>query len=194
MKKTFFIGFAIIAIILFCNLSATSDKGLAVLSKDIKMTDWQWESGNLNFKKTQAKPCFSIVFSSSVYKPGDSIEIIFNSYKVTLTNLTNGATFDKWKGKVILVCYQNKKWLSLVCDTISHMEFPFSGKKNHTSDSLTNYTLKLAVPANRAFTIAGDLRGLAMENADGHNHPAFRDGGQMLSLSIKGIEIKKLEK
>jgi len=192
MKRIFFTSFALIGILLFCNLYTPNDNGVAVLSKDTKIPDWQWTSGNLNFKNTQVKPCFSIVFIPSIYQPGDSVEIIFKSYKVTLTNLTKGTTFDGWKGKVILVHYLDKKWPSLVNDTIRRMEFPFSGKKNHTSDSLTNYTLKLAVPASRAFTIAGSLRGIAMNNADGDDQPAFAEGGQMLSLSIKGIEIKKI--
>lgn len=105
MKRVFFIGFAIVMASLFCNLSINNDKGVVVQSKDVILPNWQWTSGNLNFKNTQVKPCFSIVFSPSIYQPGDSVEIIFKSYKVTLTNLTKGATFDKWKGKVLLVHY-----------------------------------------------------------------------------------------
>jgi hypothetical protein len=191
MKKTLF---ALSSILLFGSLTPPNDKGVSVNSKDVKLPGWQWSSGNLSFASTAVKPCFAIVFSPSVYHPGDSVKITFASFKVMLSNLNKGTTFEKWTGKIRLVYYKDKKWVSLVKDTSRLINHPFSGKKNNAIDSLTTCSVMLVVPSNMSYTIAADMRGIEMNGADGHGQPINATGGQMLAVSIKGIEVEKVGK
>ena len=192
MREFFFAGFAIVAILLFCNLSAPSDKGVWANNKDVKLPDWRWTSGNVAFAKTMVKPCFAIVFSPSIYHPGDSVKITFASFKVALTNLNKGTTVDKWTGKIRLVYYKDKNWVTLVKDTNSCVNHSFTGKKNSMIDSLANCSITLVVPLDMSYTIGAALKGIGLEGANGHNHPIEAAGGRMLAVSINGIEVEKI--
>ncbi len=188
MKK---ILFALSAILLCSSLASPDDKGVWANDKDVKLPGWQWNSGNLSFAKTIAKPCFAIAFSPSVYHPGDSVKITFNSFKVMIANLNKSTTFGKWIGTIRLVYYKDKKWVSLVKDTSRLINHPFYGKNNNKIDSLANCSIVVAVPANMSYTIAAAVRGIEMDEANGNGQPIEAAGGRMLAVSIKGIEVEK---
>ena len=122
-------------------------------SADTQLPNWQWTSGEVKRGDYAAKECITIVFDNAIYKPNETVKITFNSFKVTLTNLTKGTTFEKWTDKISLVYHTDKSWLPLVKDTGDRMNKPFLGVNNNPVDSLTDYTFKTTVPLSRELVI-----------------------------------------
>jgi hypothetical protein len=193
MKKVSFIGFALFTFLVFGNMTSPNDNGVIVDSKDTKLPDWQWTSGQVEMKTTAAKQCFTITFSPKIYRPRDSVRIIFNCYKVTLTNLDKGKTFRQWQAKVGLVRFINNNWIPFVDDTLDRINLPFSGKNNVIADSLKNYTIYATVPLSRVLTLTTSALSFEMDNASGS--PILSNGkmGVTLTTTIRGIEVKKPE-
>ena len=193
MRKVFFISFAVSSFLIFANLYSPNENGVAVESKDTKLPNWQWTSGQVEMKKNAAKQCFTIAFSSKIYHPRDSVKITFTSYKVSITGLNKETTFGRWVGRAKLVYYLNINWLPLVADTNDRINQPFSGKNNVASDSLINYSILTTVPLSRNLTLTSAAITFEMDMADGHGHPISANGAPTFTTSIRGIEIKKIE-
>ena len=193
MKKILWFGFAFCTILVFGELSTSKDSNVAVENKDTKLPDWQWNSGQVEIQTTAAKQSFTITFNPKIYRPRDSVRILLNSYKVTLTNIDKGKTFGQWRAKVSLVRFINNNWIPLVSDTNERINTAFSGKKNSIADSLHNYTIYTTVPLSRTLTLTTSALSLEMDNAS--NSPLLGNGkaGITLTTSIKGIEVKKPE-
>ncbi|HTB31942.1 MAG TPA: hypothetical protein VK808_07945 [Bacteroidia bacterium] len=192
MKKLIFTCAALFAILLFGSLSKPDNNVVQVDTKDTKLSDWQWTSGEVEMKTTAAKQCFTILFNPAVYRPRDSVKIIFTSYKVALTNLDKGTTFGQWKGVVSLVYFINNNWIPIVTDTNDRINQPFSNRNNITTDSLKKYTLLLTVPLSRKYTITTSAISFEMDNKLGS--PILSGGklGVTLTTSIHGIEVEKI--
>jgi hypothetical protein len=193
MKRILFSSFILGTVLVFGSLSPKNDDGVAVESKDTKLPDWQWTSGEVPIKKTAAKQCFTIAFSPKIYHPRDSVKITFTSYKVSITGLNKGTTFKRWTGNVSLVYYININWIPLVVDTNDRINQLFTGKNNNPADSLINYSVWTRVPLSRTLTITTSALSFEMDEADGHGHPISTNGAPTFTTSIKGIEVKKLE-
>jgi hypothetical protein len=191
MKKILFTGFALFIVLFFGDLSLPNDNGVIAENKDTKLPDWQWTSGQVEIETTAAKQSFTITFSPKIYRPRDSVYIIFNSYKVVISNLNKGTTFGQWQGKVRLVRFINNNWIPLVADTSERINMPFSGKNNVTVDSLHNYIIGTTVPLSRTLTLTTSAISFEMDNASGSPILANGKMGVTLTTTISGIEVRE---
>lgn len=191
MKKIGLACFALLALLVFGDLALPNDNGITIETKDTKLPGWQWTSGQVEVETTAAKQCFTITFSPKIYRPRDSVYIIFNSYKVSLTNIDKGTTFGQWRAKVNLVRFINNNWVPLVADTNERINLAFSGKINSRVDSLHNYVLGTTVPLSRTLTITTSAVSFEMDNTFGS--PILGNGktGVTLTTSISGIEVRE---
>jgi hypothetical protein len=193
MNKILFTALLLFTVLLFGAMPKPEDDNIVqVQTKDTKLPDWQWTSGEVEMKTTAAKQCFTILFNPTIYRPRDSIRVTFTSYKVALTNLNKGTNFGQWMGKVSLVYFINNNWIPLVSDTNDRINQPFSNKNNVAVDSLKKYTLLLTVPLSRKYTITTSALSLEMDNKVGS--PILSGGklGVTLTTSIRGIEVEKI--
>jgi hypothetical protein len=191
MKKYFLVCLAIVTILILASLAPQSENTVQVISKDTKLPDWQWTSGEVEMEKTAAKQCFAISFTPQIYHPRDSVRIIFTSYKVALTNV-NGASFKTWTGRVNFDYFINTNWIPIVADTNDLINRPFSGKNNVTEDSLVKYTILTTVPISRTLTFTTSVISISMDNKLAS--PILSSGklGVTLTTSIRGIEVQKI--
>jgi hypothetical protein len=191
MKNIFLICCLLFTFLVFSNLTLPNENGVVAENKDTQLPNWQWTSGQVEIETTAAKQSFTITFSPKIYRPRDSVYIIFNSYKVAITNLNKGTTFEQWQGKVSLVRFINNNWVPLVSDTSDRINRPFSGRNNVSTDSLHNYMIGTTVPLSRTLTLTTSAISFEMDNASGS--PILGNGkiGVTLTTSIKGIEIRE---
>ncbi len=192
MKKILFIGLALFSVLLFGALSKPEDNKILVQTKDAKLADWEWTSGEVDITKTAAKECFTISFDPKIYRPRDSVRIIFSSYKVSLGNVDKGTKIGQWSGKVSLVYFINNNWIPLVSDTNDRINQPFTGKNNVLEDGLKNYTLLLTVPLSHTLTITASVLSFEKDNHMGSLILQNGKTGITLTTSIKGIEVGKI--
>jgi hypothetical protein len=194
MKRIPFLCFAVLTIVAFADLYSPTENTISVETKNLKLPDWQWTSGPVEMKKTAAKQCFVITFNPKVYRPRDSVKITFSTYKVTMGNLNKTVNLDQCKGRINFVYYINANWIPLVVDTNDRINQPFYGKKNIGSDSIKNYSILTTVPLSRTYTLSASAVSFLINNVFALpkqlDDPAI---GPTLAVSIKGIEIKKLE-
>jgi hypothetical protein len=195
MKKYLFASLLLIPLLGFMGFANEPGNKVMVDSKDTKLPDWQWTSGQLEKGKVASKELFTILFDPKIYRPRDSIRITFTSYKVAITNLNPGTTFSKWTGKMNLIYYMNNTWLPIVVDTNDRINQFFSGVNNHAEDSLVNYTVLFAVPINRSLTITTSA--VTWRFKDVYNANTIIENKKMgvtLTTSIRGIEVQKIER
>ncbi len=192
MKKILFIGLALFSILLFGALSKPEDNKVLVQTKDTKLPDWQWSSGEVEIAKTAAKECFIISFDPKIYRQRDSVKIIFNSYKVSLSNVDKDTKIGQWSGRVSLVYFINNNWIPIVNDTNDRINQPFTGKNNVMEDGLKNYTLLLTVPLSHTLTITTSALSFEKDNHMGSLILQNGKEGITLTTSIKGIEVEKI--
>ncbi len=194
MKNILFIGLASFAMFLFCGPSDPKENNVAVQSKDTKLPDWQWTSGEVEMKKTASKQSFTITFAPQFYHPRDSVKITFTSYQISLTNLDNAAAFSNWSGRVNLVYYINRNWVPIVADTNDVINQPFTGTKAKLNNELKKYTVLFTVPLSRILTITTSAVLLQLDNAE--VSPLLSNGKSVptLTTSISGIEVQKIER
>ncbi len=194
MKRIIFKGLAAVAILLFCNMYAPDNTKVYVSDNDTKLPSWQWNSGEVDMHNTASGQSFSIGFNPSIYHAGDSVEITFASYKVSITGLNSGTTFKKWTGQTSLVYFDHKKWVPLILDMNKRINLPFSGENNTASDSLINYSIRVVIPASKAFIITSTALTFEMDEANGNGKPISTHGAPTFTTSIKGIEVEKIGK
>ncbi|HTA27371.1 MAG TPA: hypothetical protein VK809_06270 [Bacteroidia bacterium] len=192
MKKILSAGVALFTFLVFTALSKPEDNKVLVQTKDTKLPDWQWTSGEVEITKTAAKECFIISFDPKIYRPRDSVKIIFNSYKVSLTNLEKDTKIGQWSGRVSLVYFINNNWIPIVSDTNDRINQPFTGKNNVMEDNLKNYTLLLTVPLSHTLTITTSVLSFEKDNHMGSLILQNGKTGITLTASIKGIEVEKI--
>lgn len=195
MKKIFFIGFVSLAVLAFADLYSPKDNIITVENKDTVLPVWKWTSGPVELKKTAAKQSFTIVFSPKVFRPRDSVKITFTSYKVTAGNLNKSAAASgQWKGYIDFVYYINANWVPIVADTNDRINQPFYGKNNVMVDSLHNYSILTTVPLSRTYTFSATAMFFLLNNVFALPKQLIDPAiGPTLSVSISGIEVKKLE-
>jgi hypothetical protein len=190
MKKLLYFGFSISTLLFFSSLSNPTENKLLIQSKDIKLPDWQWSSGQVEMKKIASKQSFSLIFDPAIYHPRDSIKITISSFKVAITNLGNKKSFGQWQGVISLDYFINNNWIPLVEDSIDRLNMPFSNKNNVPEDSIKDYSLYFTVPLTRTLTITASAISYEVDNDS--SLPISGKGGPALITSIRGIEIKKL--
>ena len=192
MKKILFTGVALFSILLFGALSKPEDNKVLVQTKDTKLPDWQWSSGEVEIAKTAAKECFIISFDPKIYRPRDSVKIIFSSYKVSLSHIDKDTKIGQWSGRVNLVYFINNNWIPIVSDTNDRINQPFTGKNNVMEDGLKNYAILLTVPLSHTLTITASVISFEKDN---HMSSLILQSGKTgitLTTSIKGIEVEKI--
>ena len=146
----------------------------------------------MEITKTAAKECFIISFDPKIYRPRDSVKIIFSSYKVSLSNVDKGTKIGQWSGRVNLVYFINNNWIPIVSDTNDRINQPFTGKNNMMEDEIKNYTLLLTVPLSRTLTITTSVLSFEKDNHMGSLILQSGKEGITLTTSIKGIEVEKI--
>ncbi|HXB11033.1 MAG TPA: hypothetical protein VNZ45_03525 [Bacteroidia bacterium] len=193
MKKNLFLATCVsLTFLLSVACLIPNDTLVSAYDRDTKLPDWQWTSGEVKAKTTASKQPFTIFFGSSIYQPGDSVSIIFYSYKVSFTGITPETTFKRWQADNRLVYSFNNVWVPLVMKSNSRINGPFAGALNNRTDSLLNYEVRTVVPGQRKLILSVTPGNVTMNFIDGHGKPMFTNGFATLTTSIKGIEVKKL--
>lgn len=194
MKRIKFVLSGIFIFLLSSAFFSTDNNTVNISSANTKLPNWQWTSGEVVKDDYATKESVSIIFDGSIYKPKDSVKITFNSFKVTLTNLTKGTTFSKWSDNISLVYDMDKHWLPLVKNPNDRMNKPFSGVNNNPVDSLRDYTFKTIVPSNRILIITVGVGAWEFDNIMGPGAPMFAGGKgyPTFTTSIQGIEVEKI--
>jgi len=198
MKKNLPFAAALLTSLLFAACSTTVNSDVNVYNKGINLPDWQWTSGEVRRDSIAVKQAFTISFNNSIYHPGDSVKITFNSYNVTLSGITDATTFTKWTSRNMLLCSTKHEirdvwtWQFLVKDTNARINKPFTGMNNNRSDELTNYQIRSVVPATLSMALTVSPGSCTMYDINGHDKPIFTKGYQTLTTTIKGIMVEKL--
>jgi hypothetical protein len=193
MKKPLLIILAsIMGYMLYSFTIADGGYMVTVDSKDTKLPDWQWNSGEVDLRTVAEKQAFTIDFQSTRFHPGDSALITFNTYKITLTNLNEGTTFSQWAGWVDLVMIQGKNWGYVVPDTNDRLNKAFSNVDSHTVDSIVNHSVRVKVPDSRSIIMSVYAKEIYLYMAEGHPIWGHGKGAGTMTVYIKGIEVKKL--
>ena len=199
MKKNLLLAICcLLTAFLFIDCFVTIDSSVYVNAKGDTLPNWHWTSGEVRKDSVAYKQAFTISFNQSIYKSGDSIKITFNSYKVSLTGITDATTFDRWTSKNTLGYWTSYKEQNLFIfqrldkDTNARINKPFTGINNNCTDSLTNYQIRTVVPPGLTMTVSVSPGACTMNNINGHGKPMFTKGYQTLTTSIKGIQVEKL--